>query len=292
MFMRNMPLRRWLRARMRVYFMRMENGYGNSDGYVRELLAGLSSSAPGSAWREFLQRYSQTIMLIATKGEGRNHDINDCYLFVCEKLSDNGFARLKRYDLNGSASFRSWLNVVVANLCIDWRRRRDGRYRPFKSIGRLPQLEQCVFKYRIQQRLSLNACIAVLKPQFPDLTELQLARAAQRVNLALTSRQQWLLSTQSPRFVAIDGGRNDPDSIEPRDATPDPELACIEEERHDRLRRALDRLPAQQRLLLILRYRQDLSLKEIARLARLGDPYRARRKIQQALKQLEEFMQE
>jgi len=52
------------------------------------------------------------------------------------------------------------------------------------------------------------------------------------------------------------------------------------------LRQALARLTPHQRLLIKLRYQQDLSLKEVARLTRLGDPFRARRHIQAALDQL------
>ena len=53
----------------------------------------------------------------------------------------------------------------------------------------------------------------------------------------------------------------------------------------------LDRLPAQQRLLLLLRYEQGLTLRKIAELLNLGDPFRARREIEAALDALARTLQ-
>ena len=68
-----------------------------------------------------------------------------------------------------------------------------------------------------------------------------------------------------------------------------PVSPTIDEDRQ-RLEAALARLSARDRLLIRLRYQQNLTLKEVARLARLGDPFRARRRIQAALKLLTEFL--
>jgi DNA-directed RNA polymerase specialized sigma24 family protein len=65
----------------------------------------------------------------------------------------------------------------------------------------------------------------------------------------------------------------------------------MKDEEHDRLERALRGLQPQQRLLLKLRYQQELTLREIARLARLGDPFKARREIQKALKALKALLE-
>jgi RNA polymerase sigma factor (sigma-70 family) len=53
---------------------------------------------------------------------------------------------------------------------------------------------------------------------------------------------------------------------------------------------ALARLPAEERLLLRLRYEQGLTLAEVARLTNQPDPFRANRRIQSALKALAEVM--
>jgi hypothetical protein len=49
-------------------------------------------------------------------------------------------------------------------------------------------------------------------------------------------------------------------------------------------------LPAEQRLLLRLRYEQNLTLAEVARLTNQSDPFRANRQIQSALKALADLI--
>ena len=247
-----------------------------------ELLARLRSRDRSKAWKQFLAVYSPVIMHVASQHEYHRDSLDDCYLFVCEKLSENDFYRLLSFQPEGPASFRSWLNVVIANLCIDWRRQTRGRARPFKSISELSLFDQMVFKYRFQQRISLQACLASMQADFPDMNEAQLDSAVSRINESLSARQQWLLSIRKATTVSLsDSGAN-----EPAEPGPDPEQFAVSEQDRDQLQQALDRLSPHHRLLIKLRYQQDLSLKEVARLTRLGDPFRARRHIQDALAEL------
>lgn len=250
-------------------------------------LAKLRTHEGGAAWKQFLAEYSGAIIYIVAQYEYDARGRSDCYLFICEKLSDNEFRRLLRYRPEGSASFRSWLQVVVSNLSIDWKRTTHGRTRAFKSIRGLPQLEQLVFKYRFQQRLGTEACLAALRSQYPGLTPLEFTAAISQINAHLTPRQQWLLCMRQARDVSLD----DESSAEPVSAGPDPELFTAAEQQQTRLDQALGQLTAHQRLLIKLRYQQELSLKEIARLTRLGDPFRARRHIQKALAELKALME-
>jgi len=265
----------------------MGNENSTRDRHGHDLLKRLSTPKAGDAWQYFLNRYSSTIMLVASQFEGHFDQRNDCYLYVCERLCDNHFHRLLQYNPDGAAGFRSWLKVVVTNLCIDFRRHKQGRNRPYRNIEKLSPLDQVVFKYKFQCKMKLTACLEVLRPRFPDLTAAQLALAVQRINEILTPRQQWLLSTAHPQIVSIDDFGADSSALAPRDRRPTPEQAALKAEQQGRLESALSRLKPQHRLLLRLRYQQDLTLREIARLARLGDPFKARREIQKALKELE-----
>ena len=148
-------------------------------------------------------------MHIASRGEYHREQLNDCYLFVCEKLCENNFHRLVSYKAEGSASFRSWLNVVVTNLCIDWRRQVHGRERPYAVIARLSQIEQLAFKYKFQRRMNLQTCLETLQMKFPDLTEMQLASAISRVNTSLTPSQHWLLSAKYAETISTDSTGSD-----------------------------------------------------------------------------------
>lgn len=254
---------------------------------IEEVLHRLKTRGAGTAWKDFLNRYSPLIMHIAAQYEYDGDQRQDCYLFICEKLSDNGFRRLLRYQPEGSASFRGWLGVVVANLCVDWKRHNHGRARPFKTIQALSQLDQLVFKFRFQQRLETNACLALLEPHFPGITQPQLANAVSRIHAALSQHQQWLLSAGQTETTPLDSlGAGEPTST-----VPDPEQNARRSEQMDRLQDALTKLSPHHRLLIRLRYQQELSLKEIARLTRLGDPFRARRHIQAALQELAKLLE-
>ena len=170
---------------------------------INELLARLNSPARSKAWKQYLDSYAPTIMHVASQYEydlGRHHD---CYLFICEKLSDNGFRRLLCYEPESSAGFRSWLRVVIANLCIDWRRREHGRARPFKSISKLSRLDQLVFKYKFEQGMSLQACLGTLQGQIPDLTEPQLAGVISRLNETLRRQCRPVCLPQRPALTPL-----------------------------------------------------------------------------------------
>lgn len=250
------------------------------------ILADLSSHRHCEAWNQFLQRYSPTIMQIARRYEYDQDRVQDCYLFICEKLSNNNFRRLLNYRPEGSASFRSWLSVVVANLCIDWKRHTQGRARPFMAIRKLSRLDQMVFKYRFQQRLGKHACLAMLENSFPGVTEPQVANSVSRINATLSQKQQWMLSIRRANEESLDapGGR------ELSEPGPNPEQVAARSEQLETLVEALSKLSKHHRLLIRLRFQQELSLKEIARLTRLGDPFRARRHIQAALAELSKYM--
>jgi len=251
-----------------------------------ELLARLRSRDRSEAWKQFLLVYSPVIMHIASQYEYGREGLHDCYLFICEQLSENDFYRLLSFEPEGSASFRSWLNVVIANLCIDWRRHKRGRARPFKSISKLPLFDQAVFKYMFQQQVSLQACFASMQADFPDLTESQLTSAVSRINETLTQRQHWLLSARHTQTVSMDQADTDQTASEPAEPGHGPEQSAALSQKQEKLQQALAMLSPRQRLLIKLRYQQELSLKEVARLTRLGDPFRARRHIQAALNEL------
>jgi RNA polymerase sigma-70 factor (ECF subfamily) len=137
-----------------------------------------------------------------------------------------------------------------------------------------------------------DECLHVLQTKFPALTETELARINARVFTLLTPQQRWQLSVRSAPVVSLEGSSVDADEsiIQPEDPGPGPEELSQSEQERLQLEAAMARLPPQQRLLLRLRYQQNLTLEEVARLTRLPDPFRANRKIQAALAALAELM--
>ena len=120
-----------------------------------------------------------------------------------------------------------------------------------------------------------------------------LADISARLFRILTPQQRWHLGAraQVPGRLPRNGL---PDDEEPawQVATQEPGPGDLVEELQEqqRLREALSQLPADQRLLLRLRYEQGLTLAEVARLTRQPDPFRANRRIQAALDALGSLM--
>ncbi len=255
------------------------------------LLEALDSGDPRGAWDELLAAYAPLIHQVARLQERDPDHVSDVFLFVCERLSEERFRRLRRFDVAGAACFETWLRAVVRNLCVDWRRTRFGRLRAFRSITRLPLLEQETYHCLHEQGLPLEEAFLRLRPRFPSLTREQLVEAAERVQQALTPRQLWLLSRGNPesRPAPAGPGEEEParDVADPR---PGPEALAEASERQESLSRALAELPASERLLVRLRYGQGLTLEQVARVAGVGDPQRADRRIRKVLEELRRRM--
>jgi RNA polymerase sigma factor (sigma-70 family) len=87
---------------------------------------------------------------------------------------------------------------------------------------------------------------------------------------------------------------SDPDepAYQPEEPGPGPDLLAQDDQDHQRLEAALSRVLPRQRLLLRLRFQQDLTLSDVARLAGLSDTNQAHRQIQAALAALAEFLKD
>jgi RNA polymerase sigma factor (sigma-70 family) len=261
----------------------VRNSHSNSseaENSITGLLHRLSSVDAGPAWVEFLDRYSQLIMNAAGKFEYEQDRINECFIFVCGKLIDDGFCRLLCFNTRGKANFSTWLGTVVFNLCVDWHRKEFGRVTLLPAISALPTFDQSVYRLVIDRGLTKEACFQTLRTNFPDLTRELVSRALVRIYSLLTPRQRWQISVrnQRSRQNMLQG------QIE---CLPDPSFGPDVEaqwaQEHEVLRDALTRLPARQSLLLRLRFQEGLSLKKIAQLQQLGDTNRAWRHIQAAI---------
>jgi RNA polymerase sigma factor (sigma-70 family) len=175
---------------------------------------------------------------------------------------------------------------VTANLCVDWRRRKRGRFRPVRAVAHLPELDQLVYRHLYVRGLPRAECLRRLRPRFPDLTDQQLSEINSRLFSLLSPQQRWQLgmrmATTGPQGETLTLDVDD-DSMQLEDASAGPEEVAQDEQQQERLAAALAQLPPPQRLLLRLRYEQDLTLAEVARLTGLHDPFRANRQIQAAL---------
>ena len=254
---------------------------------IDELLEQLCSRDSHEAWSAFLEQYASLILQVIRHFKGDGDDSADCFQFVCERLCEDRFRRLRRFKRPGPARFSTWLRAVIRNLCLDWQRKQFGRRRLFSSIDRLSELDQAVFRCVHEREASEQETLIFLAPRFPQLTVGLLAESVERINGALTKNQNWLLRARSATAARRP---NDTSAIhehaEVVDSRANPEVLAIIAERTTMLHRSLRRLSKQERLLIRLRFEEELTLEQIAKLLGLGNAQRVDRHIKQILSAL------
>jgi RNA polymerase sigma factor (sigma-70 family) len=258
---------------------------------IDKLLSKLGSADPHDAWQQFLTDFSGHIYQVIQHLEPNADNAADCFQFVCEQLIRERAKRLRKFKGEGPATFCTWLRAVVRNLCIDWHRKQFGRPRPFRSVTRLSSFDQEVFHLVYEQNTSVEESLNILASGFPNVTEAHVEASRQRINHVLTPNQRWTLtqraahSNGSERQEEIEALI--PDYADPR---PDPELIAVKNERTKNLERALASLSPQEQLLIRLRFEEDLTLDQVAKVLGLDNAQRADRQIKQVIEQLRRKM--
>ena len=112
-----------------------------------------------------------------------------------------------------------------------------------------------------------------------------------RLHSSLNSRQHWILSTRKQLSFAVVGGEGKERSIDVADPRPDQETLVVGRQQQAQLEKCVASLSTHERLILQLRFGEDLSLVEIAHLTGLEDAQRVHRQIGAILKRLRAVMQ-
>lgn len=259
---------------------------------LNRILTGLAEGKTVVAWPRFLNAYSSDLLKVVKRFTRNEEDRSDCFLFVCEKLSQHGCRRLKRFVPNGAATFSTWLYAVVFNLCRDWWRTRYPRRRVFRSVARLSQFDQDLFRLYYQYGLSSQETLEELRGAYPNLSPNQLGVAKRRVLDQLTIRQRRFLLARQSQMVSLFTSAGE--IIESEQLIVDEELGPGPSAEHlqseEIMAQALQCLDAEDLLILRLRFERDLTLAEVARIMGLANPQAADRKIRKLLESLRKRM--
>lgn len=134
-----------------VFFNKNNSLFSDTDSSVTLLLDCLQEGRKRTetAWKEFLDIYSKLILKIIWQYEHDRDSVMEKYLYVCEKLINNNFAILRKFNPDGrehTPKFSTWLTIVVKNLCVEKHRKDHGRKRLPKAILKLNAVDQIVFK--------------------------------------------------------------------------------------------------------------------------------------------------
>ena len=257
---------------------------------IPALLERLRSKDAQAAWEELLLEYSAVLYQAAQASLQDRDEIADCFVYMCEQIAKNGFRRLLQFRPDGPASFTTWLRVVARNLSFDWHRRVHGRIRPFKSVQELSPLELEVYRCRYERSLSKESTLERLQATSPEITEAELEDSEIRVEKVLSPSQRWILAARKRSTPQIPlepiGADGESQSIDAADQAPSPEARVLDAEQRVALRRSVESLQPDERLVVRLRFEGELSLEEIARLTGLGDAQRAHRRLAAILHKL------
>jgi DNA-directed RNA polymerase specialized sigma24 family protein len=216
----------------------------------------LHTSSPTAAWREFLRRYSELILKIVWQGEYDHDAVMERYLYVCRHLAEDDFQRLRQFDPSRTPrpKLSTWLTVVVRNLCIEHHRRTEGRRRYPKALARLSEFDRKVFALYYWEGYAASEIEHMVTP--PDGASVP--QTLRRIEgLALRSSKTWNRPTDRIQHVdyAARHGRQNGRAL--------PSL--IQEETIAWLEEIVAQLPGEERLVVQLRFWEDLSAPQIAR---------------------------
>jgi RNA polymerase sigma factor (sigma-70 family) len=211
----------------------------------------------------------------------------DAYVHVCEKLAEDGHRRLLGFRAGDRSDFAGWLASVTRNLCIDRLRQRDGRRRLPAAIARLDPLARELFEEVYWRGSAPQEAFERLASRQPGLDPARVGQALDAIAAALSPRQlaEVLLggrraevATPTEALEQVADERDDPE----RDLLHRRELA--------ELAAAVEALPADDRLLLRLRFEQNLTLEAAGRGAGIDDPRRVHARLGRILRRLRQAL--
>jgi RNA polymerase sigma factor (sigma-70 family) len=236
-------------------------------------LVSLFAESPERAWLLFLERYSGLILSIV-RGIGCQRDeAMDRFVYVCDKLREDGFRRLRTVRrLGEQGQLVPWLRVVVRNLCVNWAWSVQGRRRLLKPIARLSELDRRVFELHFWRGRTASEVHEQLRCTFcRSLSFREVFESLDRVASCLSGKARWRLTAalarRLPPVKLEDAERVN--QLPVRSETP--ESALLRREAEQRLHEALGQLTARQRLILELRFEEALSTRGVAKVLALRE---------------------
>ena len=250
----------------------------------QDLLTRLFSGGESSraAWKDFLSTYSNLFLKIIWQVEKDREMVMDAYLHVCSKFAEKDFAILRKFTRqhgDNPPKFSTWLGAVVRNMCIDAYRSARGRRRIPKALLRLPELDKKVFELYYWRGFGLEEI------------EQQLAAGRNGSNKSvadiLERLEAMLLRPPSnpslePMTVRVP---YDDESVAVATAA---KPALIDQETLDRW---LSELSTDERLLIQLKFWDDLSMPEIGQVLKISSGERIQELLRSALKNLRTIAQ-
>jgi RNA polymerase sigma factor (sigma-70 family) len=186
-------------------------------------------------------------------------DISDAASMVKLALLEDDYAILRRFE--GRSSLATYLTIVIQRLLADQRERTHGRWRPSAEAHRLGPHAVLIEDLLGRQHRSIDEVMPMVRSVDPAITRNDVAEIAKRMPQR----------TPRPREVPLPTEDMEPlPALDRADAsTIDRELRGLSEHAGKVLRDAMTAWPADDRMLVRLRFESSLTIADIARLMKV-----------------------
>jgi RNA polymerase sigma factor (sigma-70 family) len=248
-----------------------------------------------SAWHELIERYSGVVNAVIRHYLFRDDDRRDAWTGVFAHLHEGG---LDRYE--GRSSLATWLTVVSRGIVCDFVRSRRGRRCEPRAVASLDPAARLAFRwlylegrYPVEVRLDLRRS-GLLAPG-ETLAEV-LARVDAVLGTAILRRLAYDLNAGNAGGVAgrmleyCDEWRRE---MRERADRATPEAHLFEEQTRETMRRVrelLERLPADDREVVVRRFDDGQTARQIAEEMDLDGPRAAYTAIDRSLRMLRRWL--
>jgi len=236
----------------------LRNLYRNDLTILKRLLDNRNNHS--SDWKEFLRRFSNLILKVIWQFENGKDQVMDKYLAVCTKLVENNFSILRKYNKNNTdktPKFTTWFVVVVKNLCIDEHRKSNPRKRYPKALLRLPEIDKKIFELYFWKGLSEEEILNTLSK---NDNEVFVGESIERIEESLNRSRDYIYCKNSTVKTVT---YND------KLLVTENERQYNNEELNELLENWLAQLSEIERLIIRLRFWEDLSVKDISNIIKI-----------------------
>ncbi len=224
---------------------------------------------PERLFLELLPAIDRILEIIARKNALPPADADEFSAWARTRLTDKDYAILRKFA--GRSTIQTYLSVVLSNLFRDYRNSVWGRWRPSAAALRLGPLGVRLEELISRDGCSLREAIGAMRNADVTLADREIAQMAARLPMR-----------RADQLVSIDGLSNT--------LPANPDSAHLSDEEREQVGQALlaaiDTLPQEDQVLTRMRFWDNLSIADIARVLRLDQKplYRRIESIQGRLK--------
>lgn len=248
---------------------------------------------PDSAWEMFISRYNKLVMAVIHKLVDDYDEAMDLYVYTLEKVKERDCKRLTDYSVKPrSYGFDTWIAVVARNCCMDWFRKEKGRKRLLKCIENMPEIDQWTFRYTYWHKYSYDTTFLLLKSKhgfegsFEELLSIvaQIENSLQR-GTHWKFQQNWHSILPARSIESYESGQKTEEN--PGTGEKDPTTHhLIREDTLRYMEEYFGSLSPEEQMIIHLHYYRDRSLREVARIMKLGSVWKVHRILHKALQKL------